>query len=887
MWNSPGVGKPATGDITFLFSDIEGSTRLWQAHPDRMPDVLARHDALARSAVGDHGGELFKHTGDGVCAAFDDARAAVDAAVAFQRALADASWGDGPHLRVRIALDSGPAQRRSGDYFGPTLNRTARVLAAGFGGQILATGATMALAPAVEHVDLGLHRLRDLGEPVHLLQVCAAGLERTFPPLRTLERFRHSLPVVHSSFVGRDNEITRVRRLLASSQMLTVTGVGGCGKTRLTLAVVAQELERFPDGVFFVDLAAVADQALVWSAIADTLGLIAGELAPREIVLARLRGTTTLLVLDNCEHLLDACADVATALVDLPGSVVLVATSREPLGIEGEQVYRVPSLGLPTDDTDATSAEAVRLFVERATAVDATFTMTPGITSIVVDICRRLDGIPLAFELAAARVRHLSPAEIARRLDQRFRLLTSGPRAARQRQQTLAAALDWSFQLLTERERTLLRRCAVFVDGFSLEAAEGVCADEALSAADVVDVLGALVDKSLVSLHAMEGRYRLLETIRLYALDRLLEADEVPPLRTRHLGWFERTYDTIETTPMARLDVENLRAARAWAHEIGDGERVARLTRELFWQSRTYEASVLEERAWCRTVLAYETLPRALRAEALAIASFRDVGVGDWNAAIEHARDAIALALEPGEGYVGAAYAPLAIALMVTDPEAAERVIDEGIERRRHARSPAFPAAMLASLRMGTALMRGDARSVVERGRLVADAPGFMTDGVAFALHLLGDHDGAEAEARGQSLDGPRSSGMGEHSRHLLYALTAAARGQWETTGRELAVAAAIVRRYRYPLTLNDCVVACGAIAALEGRFERACILLAAVADRASVRSPHAWAVYLHYRAIVRAALDPATVRRCRDAARAVDLDRALDEELARFGAQA
>ena len=600
------MGAASAETVTFLFTDIEGSTRLWQEHPTRMPDALAHHDAIARAAIADGGGRLFKHTGDGVCAAFADARAALATAVVLQRALAGAAWGDGPQLRVRVALDSGAAFPRDGDYVGATLNRTARVLAVGSGGQILATAASIALAPETETIDLGVHRLRDLGEPIRLYQLAGEGLARTFPPLRSLERFRHNLPVVRSSFVGRENEIARLRGLLDRARVLTIAGVGGCGKTRLALAVASQELERYADGAFFVDLSVVMDPDLVWGAIAGALGVVgrgglAGDLPPRELVLGRLTDATALVVLDNCEHLLDVCAEVAATIVDRSGAVALLVTSREPLGIEGEQVFRIPSLALPAEPADAAGSEAVHLFVERATMADATFVLTPSITPTVVEICRRLDGIPLALELAAARVRHLSPAEIARRLDDRFRLLTGGPRGTRERQQTLAAALDWSFQLLAPRERVLLRRLAVFVDGFSLEAAEGVCANEDLAGTDVVDVLGALVDKSLVSLHAAERRYRLLETIRLYALDRLGEAGEVAVVRTRHLAWFlgacaTRTNDhgTRSLGFENAADLENLRAAREWAHETGDGAQVARLTVELFWQSRAYEPGMLD-----------------------------------------------------------------------------------------------------------------------------------------------------------------------------------------------------------------------------------------------------------------------------------------------------
>ncbi|HJQ84688.1 MAG TPA: AAA family ATPase [Candidatus Binatia bacterium] len=876
--------------VTFLFTDIEASTRLWQEHPDTMPAALARHDALVRDAVEHRAGRVFKHTGDGVCAVFADPADALAAAVALQRALAAAPWANGPRPRVRVALDSGSAHERDGDYFGPTLNRTARILAVGAGDQIVATAATIGGAPGADGIDLGLHRLRDLGEPVHLYQVVAPDLPRAFPPLRTLERFRHSLPVVRSSFVGREAETARLRELLASRRFVTVTGVGGCGKTRLALAAAAHDLERFPDGVYFVDLSIVSEPGLVWPAIAEAVGAGGGGdptssgLPARELVLGRLSAATALVMLDNCEHLLDAAAEAADALVARCAAVRILATSREPLGIEDEQVLRVPSMRLPADASDAVGAEAVRLFVERATAADAAFALTPGIVSTVVEICRRLDGIPLAIELAAARVRHLSPEEIARRLDDRFRLLTGGPRGARQRQQTLAAALDWSHQLLGARERTLLRRCAVFVDGFSLAAAEGVCAGDGLARAEVVDALAALVDKSLVSLHATEHRYRLLETIRLYAEERLVEAGEAHAVRTRHMTWFQDTYDVSRGEGSYRSEErENLKAARVWAHEIKDGTRVALLCRALFWQSGPYDPATLEERTWSETALAYGDLPVEVRAETLAIASLRAIGAGDWRAAVDRAENALALSAAPGEGAMTAAYVSLAIGEMVTDPDAAERAIDEGIRRIGEARAPFFSAPFLRSFKVGTALMRGDARSAAERGRQSIAELGRMLRGFgrAYALHLLGDHEDADADAAAGTRD-PQDPFFGEHSRHLLFALTAAARGRFADARRELAIAVGRVRRYPYPLTPNDCAVVAGALAALEGRLERACVLLAAVVDRSFVRTPEMWAVYLHYRAKIRAGLDADTIRRCRDEAGTIDLDRALDEEIAR-----
>ena len=714
-----GVTPLPAGTVTFLFSDIEGSTRLWQQHPGTMPDALARHDALARETVGARGGHLFKHTGDGFCAAFADAAAAIAAATEFQRALAAAPQEPGPRLRVRIALDAGAAHARDGDYFGPTLNRAARVLAVGAGGQIVATAAAVTLAAGVDTIDLGLHRLRDLGEPVRLHQIVAAGLERAFPPLRTLDAFRHTLPVVRSTFVGREAEIERLRHLLGANRLLTVTGVGGCGKTRLALALASQEIDRFPDGAFFVDLAAVTGSGEVWAAVAASLG--AGDpgsgTSSRDAVLGRLTDTRSLVLLDNCEHVLDACVDVVSALLARPGAVAVVATSREPLGVEGEQVFRAPSLTVPDEDADPARAEAVRLFVERATAADAGFVLTPQIAPVVAEICRRLDGIPLALELAAARVRRLPPAEIADRLDDRFRLLTGGPRGARQRQQTLAATLDWSLSC-SPTARHVAASCAVFVDGFSLAAAEGVCAGDGLGRDEVVDALTRLVDKSLVALHAAEHRYRLLETIRLWAEDRLVEASEAETVRTRHAAWFEEadaSFRPNSAQPTAVPDAGNLRAARAWAHEARNGIAVARLTAALFRQRSAWDPAWREERAWCAAALAYDDLAPTVRADTLAVASFLDITAGDWPAAVDHARQAIALAPDPGEGVAGAAYIPLAIGLMVRDPAAADRVIDEGVQRIGRARAPIYPPSALASFRIGAALMRGDAARAAER----------------------------------------------------------------------------------------------------------------------------------------------------------------------------
>jgi predicted ATPase/class 3 adenylate cyclase len=907
-----GVEDLPTGALTFLFTDLEGSTRLWQEQPEAMAGALARHDALLGDVIAAAGGTVFKRTGDGCHAAFSDPTAALRAAVDLQRAMSAERWGDVGTLRIRIALHSGTAQLRDGDYFGPTVNRVARILGVGHGGQILATAATIGLVPGTPLLDLGLHRLRDLTEAVRLYQIEGPGLAAAFPPLRSLERFHHNLPVQRSTFIGRDREIEQVRDLLGRTRLLTLTGAGGCGKTRLALAVAAHEVDRFPDGVFFVDLSVISDPSLVWSTVAEAVRITGssrparGEgLDAREAVLRYLAPATVLLLLDNCEHLVEECAAIANALLDRCPSALVLATSREALAIDGERVFRVPPLELPEGSAYEACAgvESVRLFCERATSADAGFVLDAGNLETVSDICRRLDGMPLAIELVASRTRHLPIAEIAHRLDDRFRFLTDGPRGATRRQQTLQSTIDWSHDLLREPERTLLRRCAVFVDGFTLDAAEGVCAGNGLARTDVVDVLGALVDKSLVALHGAERRYRLLETIRHYALDRLAEAHEAEPVRDRHCEWFLALGERAiagrwwESSELSAADFENLRAAQAWAHGKADGDRAARLNVIRFKCRSPVSgtAGYLEQaRRWNEAALAYEGLAPALRADLLAIASWRDIGAGAWTEAGVRARLAIALAPDPGNGLVPVAFNALATQLMVADPDvpgAAERVLDEGIERLRHASNPDFPVEWLLSYKMDAALMGGDYERALKIGREIearsrgrplarvgGDDPSLS---FAVALHLLGRH--AEAEEAARSLLARCSAeNLAPYDIHLLLALTLAARGRSTDAGAQLRAAATIVRRDRYPLTLNDCLVACGALAARDGDLERASRLLASATRGGAVRSQSMFAIYRHYRTIVRAGLDRDTVRRCREEGRALDLVEVLDEELAR-----
>ncbi|HLM17310.1 MAG TPA: adenylate/guanylate cyclase domain-containing protein, partial [Acidimicrobiia bacterium] len=457
-----------TGTVTFLFTDLEGSTQLWEQYPEAMRDALTRHDAILRDAVVAHGGHLVKTTGDGIHAAFGTASDAVDAAIAAQRELHAADWTSTGPLRVRMGLHTGAAEVRDGDYYGGALNRAARMMAIAHGGQIVASLATSELVRDDDYdlVDLGEHRLRDLGRPERVFQVVHPALPREFAALTSLESFPTNLPLQSTSFVGRSRELGDVITALATNRVVTMTGVGGVGKTRLALQVGGEVLPQYRDGVWFCELGPVGNPDLVPAVIAGVLGVPQrpGQTSSKSVVMWCER-RELLLVLDNCEHLLDAAALMVEAMERACPGVRVLATSREGLGISGERITVLRSLGLPTEGTSAAQAaevDAVRLFVDRAAAARDDFAVMPDNVDALVQICRRLDGIPLAIELAAARVRMMNPGEIAARLDERFRLLTGGIRTAVERHQTLRQAVDWSYDLLDARERVLLNRLGVF-----------------------------------------------------------------------------------------------------------------------------------------------------------------------------------------------------------------------------------------------------------------------------------------------------------------------------------------------------------------------------------------------------------------------------------------
>jgi predicted ATPase/class 3 adenylate cyclase len=585
------------GTVTFLFTDIEGSTQLWAHHPQQMGASVARHEALLRDAITAAGGVVFKTVGDAVYAAFASALEAITAAVAGQRALRAESWNLASPLRVRMALHTGVVEARGGDYLGLPLSRVARLLAAGHGGQILLSLATEQLVreqlpPEVMLRDLGSHRLKDLSLPEQIFQLVAPDLPSEFPPLHTLAGDRTNLSAQPTTLIGREREGADVAALLrANVRLVTLTGPGGVGKTRLSLHVAAELLDEFADGVWFVNLAPISTPELVVPAIAQVLDVReTGGQPLRELLKRFLREKQLLLLLDNFEQVLDASLLVAELLAAAPGLHVLV-TSRAVLRLSGEHEYVVPTLALPDRRQlppfeQLTDYDAVRLFIERACAVKADFTVTNATAPAVVEICSRLDGLPLAIELAAARSKLFPPEALLARLKQRLDLLTGGARDLPARQQTLRNTIDWSYQLLTLQEQHLFRRLAVFVGGCSLEAAQAVCAADDTLESDILDGLEALVDQSLLQQGESsngEPRLYLLETIREYALERLEASGEKDLLGRKHAAYFltiaERAelalHSDMEAEWLRKLEVEydNLRAALTWALADSSAQR--------------------------------------------------------------------------------------------------------------------------------------------------------------------------------------------------------------------------------------------------------------------------------------------------------------------------
>src|ERR1700736_1588815 len=655
-WSELGVsGLLPTGTVTLLLADVEGSTRLWETQPDQMTAAIARVNQVVSATIAEPGGvrPVEQGEGDSFVAAFARASDAIAAALELQRApLAP--------IRLRIGVHTGEIQLRDeGNYAGPTINRTARLRDLGHGGQTLLSGVTEALVldrlPDDAWLsDLGTHPLRDLPRPERVVQLCHPDLVNEFPPLRVSKAVvSQHLPVKLTTFIGREAELSQLRGLLAENRLVTVTGAGGVGKTRVAIHVAAQMAREFGDGIWYVDLAPITDADLVPIAAARAFGLPDQPGRSTMDTVTRFVGDGQMLVvLDNCEHLLDATAALIVGLLAACSRSTLLATSREPIGVAGEVSWRVPSLSV--------ADEAVELFTDRARHARADFAITEDNAAAVTEICRRLDGVPLAIELAAARVRALSLAEILESLHDRFRLLTGGSRTAVRRQQTLRASVDWSHALLTEPERVLFRRLAVFLGGFDLDAAQAVAGGGDVQRYQVLDQLTLLVDKSLVVADDRGGRtrYRLLETVRQYALEKLGESGEADTVRSRHRDHYTsmaavldapagRDYE--QRVERANIEIDNLRAAFAWSRENSDVQLALALASSLqpLWLARGRPWDGL---AWFDAALAdldaqQPGVAPAVRARALADRAMLAIRMGAPDS-LEQAQQALAIARE-------------------------------------------------------------------------------------------------------------------------------------------------------------------------------------------------------------------------------------------------
>ena len=867
-----------SGTVAFLFTDVEGSTRLWERDPAAMRAAVGRHDALLREAVLAHGGALYKHIGAAIQAAFPTAADGLAAAVAAQCALAAEPWGETGPLRVRMALHVGEAAPTpGGDYHQVAcLNRLARLLAAGHGGQVLLTEAVRqrvdgALPAGVTLKDLGKHRLRDLLEPERVAQLVIDRLPDHFPPLKSLERHPTNLPIQPNPLVGREQELAELAALLSRQdvRVVTLTGVGGTGKTRLALQAAADLLERFEDGAFFVDLAPLADPGLVLSTIAATQGVreTAGR-SLRDSLVAYLDGKRLLIVLDNFEHLLAAAPVVADLLAASAEPKVLV-TSRAPLRLRAEQEYPVRPLPLPDParlpPLDRLAAvAAVTLFAQRAQAAKPEFALTEANAVAVAEVCRRLEGLPLAIELAAARVKLLPPPALLARLERRLPVLTGGARDLPERQRTLRDTIAWSHDLLTEDEQALFRRLSVFAGGATFEAAEAVANTD--GELDVFAGLGSLVDHSLLRQAEEsdgEPRFGMLETIREYGLERLAASGEEAAIRQRHADYF--LAHAVELRPridgpqgkavLARLEAEhpNLRAALAWAIERGDADLGVQLGAALwkFWYVR---GDLGEASAWLERVLALPgASPPGVRADALYGAGNFAQCRGEPDRAEAHGEEALGLAREAAD--------PLRIAMALAllgglahdrgDLALARRQYEEAIGHAREAGQTHFIAMMAQNL-AGVATDQGDharAAALLDealtlwRGRGDLWAVGVALLNLGKAARILGDLPRAAA------------------------------------TYRE---ALALFAEHGDRARIASCVEGVAHQAAVGGEPERAARLFGAAEamyEAAGFQFPHHdRAGYERAVAAVRAALDEGTVAAARAAGRALSVEEAVLE---------
>jgi len=910
------VRQLPSGTVTFVFSDIEGSTRRWQENEPAMRAALERHDAIVRSAMARHTGHVVKHTGDGILAVFAGAADAVAASVDAQRALCDADWGP-LRLVVRMAVHSGEADERDGDYFGPTLNRAARLVAVGHGGQILVSGAAAALArdgldPGVTFVDVGEHRLRDLDRPERVFQVSADGLERQFPPLRSSTSPLRGFPAVRTRIIGRDRLLATIADHIDNAALVTLTGVGGCGKTRLAIEVGRRVGELMSDGGVFVDLSSLGDPGLIAQTIAGAVGVPhasaegAGRDTAMDAVLAYSAQRRMLIVLDNCEHLLDGSAEVVDRLLGACPDVKVLVTSREGLGVQGESILAVPSLDLPSDDRPTAESAAVQLFVERATAAGAGPDVLARHEPAVVDVCRRLDGIPLALELAAAQLVHLTAEEVAERLDDRFRLL-AGPHRRLHRQATLQAAVDWSYELLGEIERALLARLSIFAGGFALDAAEGVCAGDGVEARRIVSLLASLVAKSLVVADTRDRatRYRLLETIRIYAGERLVERGEAEVVRVRHrdwyLAWIERLDDEPHGYPglrrMSHLrfvdrEIDNVRAALAWSVQEGRSDVVARLAvaADVLWGSGCYQEEGLR---WIEAARRGQLHDPALDVRCATLDGWITMQSGQFLRVPEKVRQALeaserAERMAPGRPEAIGVLLLAGISHTFGDRAAGRQLIRRACEI---AEAHGLGEVAVAARGYEGNLWLVDGRyeeavailSVVA-GAVDLDQPRFFEvyfgTELAVAFHLAGRHDEA---LRAVSIFDPLAARLGEPMIAMIspatFALVRAGVGEPDAVLPDLLELLTRARRDRLPVITHYVLTIIAAVLSLHGDDEVASTVLAAAGTQLELpfRTPGHYAIFRHYGRLLRRRLGDEVSRRRRDEGQRLSFDAAAE----------
>jgi predicted ATPase/class 3 adenylate cyclase len=787
------VSDLPTGTVTFLFTDLEGSTRLWEQHPEAMREALARHDEILRDAVEKRQGHVVKTTGDGLHAAFGTAPDAVAAGLDAQRALVVEDWTLPEPLKVRMGLHTGVAELREGDYYGPAVNRAARVSTAAHGGQIVASAATADLvrddlAEAVELVDLGEHRLRDLGRSERIVQLSQPGLPSEFPPLRSVDAHPGNLPVQLTSFVGRDDDVHQMVEMLRETPLVTLIGTGGVGKTRLALQVAAEVVARFGDGVWFCELAPAYDDESMAQVVAATLGCVQRPgLSMVASIVEYLKVRELLLLLDNCEHLLDEVGELAAAVLATCPGVRVLATSREAFEVAGERVVRVRSLDAP--DPSATRDElrqsaAVLLFEDRASDAGASGGWSEAQWSAVGEICRRVDGIPLAIELAAARVASMSPADIAAHLDERFRLLTGKRRGRVERHQTLRATVEWSYQLLEADDRTVFDRLGIFAGTFDTPAASAVAGDADLDPWRITESISSLVAKSM--LIPEDGpddttRYAMLETLRHFARERLEETGDADCWRRRHAEHYTAFAEEAgpgyqgpdELLWLARLgaELDNLRAAIGWAldrDDPADADLALRIIAPLWYYIRSHAgATGLEPLAAQATTAAKQARPE-LRSPVLAQASYYEMNQGRPERARALARDAlrdgvVTTSPNPLMPYQSLSYIeiltghyPRAVEIQAEARAALDTIDDPFAEAYLHMQAASFEAM---AGEVGQA--RADAERAVELARRLRNPSllGFSLSSLGWALQR--DDPEAALHALEQALEKQHFVGQG------------------------------------------------------------------------------------------------------------------------------